>query len=110
MTLTVTDRGGNHSRISQTIVVLGADGQPVPPAPSRQPSLHARLQLLPQGLRTMLRVGLAARVSSNEVADGIATMSISARDADRAHIRHGRGANVVIARGTVSPIRTAPWH
>jgi hypothetical protein len=105
VTLTVTDRGGNHSRISQTIVVLGADGQPVTPPPPASPSLHARLQLLPQGLRTMLRVGLAARVSSNEVADGIATMSISARDATRAHIRHGRAATVVIARGTISPVR-----
>jgi hypothetical protein len=106
VTLTVTDRGGNTSRISQPIVVLGPDGLPVPPAPPAAAVLHARLQLLPQGLRTMLRVGLAARVSSNEVADGIATMSISARDADRARIRHGRGANVVIARGTVSQIRT----
>ncbi len=106
VTLTVTDRGGNTSRISQPIVVLGPDGLPVPPAPPAAAELHARLQLLPQGLRTMLRVGLAARVSSNEVADGIATMSISARDADRARIRHGRGADVVIARGTVSQIRT----
>jgi hypothetical protein len=106
VTLSVTDRGGNHTSISQTIEVLGADGKPVPPPTPSSPGLHARLQLMPQGLRTMLRSGLAARVSSNEVADGIATMSISARDAARAHIRHGRAATAVIARGTVSQIRT----
>ncbi len=106
VTLSVTDRGGNHGSITQTIEVLGADGRPVPPPAPSSPSLHARLQLMPQGLRTMLRFGLAARVSSNEVADGIATLSISARDAARAHLRHGSGATAVIARGTVSQIRT----
>ena len=60
---------------------------------------------MPQGLRAMLRVGVAIRVSSNEPADGIATLSISRSAAKRAQIRLGRGATVVIARGTVSGIR-----
>ena len=44
------------------------------------------------------------QVSSNESAAGIATLSISRNAAKRAHIRMGRGASVVIGRGTISGI------
>jgi PKD domain len=108
--LTVTDRGGNVASLSQTITVLGPNGQPVSPPhtsgprPPTLPALRVRLQFMPQGLRTMLRVGLSVRVSSNQRADGIATLSISRKSAKQAHIRTGRGPTVVIGRGTVSGI------
>ncbi len=44
-------------------------------------------------------------VTTTETADGIATVSISRAAANRAHIKHGRGATVVIARGTVSGLK-----
>ncbi len=112
--LTVTDRGGNVAALSQTVTVLGATGQTgtgstgtTPQAKSR---LHAYLQLLPQGLRAMLRRGLAARVTSNEQANGIVTLSISRGAARRAHIKAGRGSSVVIGRGTVSGIKAGSMN
>lgn len=96
--LTVTDRGGNTASISQTITVIG------PVAPTAKPGLKARLLLMPQGLKTVLHSGVSLLVSSNEPADGIATLSISRSAAERAHIAAGRGPSVVIARGTVSGI------
>jgi hypothetical protein len=65
-------------------------------------ALRASLQLLPQGLRTMLRAGVAVRVSTNQRVDGIATLAISRSAARRAKINPGHGATVVIGRGTVS--------
>lgn len=106
VTLTVTDRGGNVRTLSQTIQVLGSNGQPV-----SQPSTHGtkrlriRLLLLPQGKREVLRKGLMARVSSNQRADGIAYVSISRSLAKRAHIKLGRGQSVVIGTGAVSGIK-----
>jgi hypothetical protein len=44
-------------------------------------------------------------VSSNEPADGIATLSIRRSAAKRAHIRAGRGPSVVIGRGTVAGVK-----
>ena len=43
-------------------------------------------------------------MSSNEAADGFAQVSISRRDAKRAHIKTGRSPSVVIGRGTVARI------
>ncbi len=102
--LTVTDRGGNVASLSQTIDVLGPNGPPVtPPADRRRstklqgpPPAHAPE---PEGSAAR-RPGV--RVSSNEAADGIATLSISRSAAKRAHIESGRAASVVIGRGTVS--------
>jgi hypothetical protein len=108
VTLNVTDRGGYTGRISQTIVVLGADGQPVPSGSSSSsgpPGLHARIQLIPQSLQAVLRDGVAIQLSSNEAAAGVATLSISSRAARRAHIRTGRGPTVTIARGTIAGIK-----
>ncbi len=106
MTLTVVDRGGNTAKFSQTIDVLGPTGKPVtPPSTHGNPGLHARLQLMPQSLRAVLRKGIAVRVRSNQRADGIATIAISRSAAKRAHIRVGRGAAVVIGRGTVSGLK-----
>jgi hypothetical protein len=108
--LTVTDRGGNVASVSQTMTILGSNGQPIPvtPPPSNKniSSLQARLLLLPQSLRTLLRTGLHLRVLSNEPADGFVTLSISRGAAKRAHIKTGRGSTVVVGRGTVSGITT----
>jgi hypothetical protein len=104
--LTVTDRGGNVASLSQTIDVLGPTGKPVsPPTTHANPAWHARLQLIPQGRRAMLRLGVALWVSSNLPGDGLATVSISRSAARHAHISAGRGAAVVIGHGTVSGIK-----
>ncbi|MEA2159115.1 MAG: hypothetical protein QOD66_1495 [Solirubrobacteraceae bacterium] len=107
VTLTVVDRGANIRSLSQMITVLGASGQPVPPlrVPTSTPRFHVRLQLMPQGRRSMLRSGVAVQVTANQRADGIATLSISRSAARQAHIRVGRGATVVVGRGTVSGIK-----
>jgi hypothetical protein len=108
--LTTVDRGGNVSTLSQGITVLDSNGQPVSGNGNGGNGggttvLQVRLQLLPQGLRTMLRSGLAMKVTSNEAANGIVTVAISRSSAKRAHIRVGRGPSVVIGRGTVSKIK-----
>jgi hypothetical protein len=124
--LTVTDRGGNIRSLTQTIIVLGANGLPVPPGSTptgtgpgggtpgtgtpgggqaNSPALQVRLQLLPQGFRSVLRLGVAVRVSSNQAANGITRVSITRAAARRAHIKAGRGPSVVIGVGTVSGIK-----
>ena len=80
-----------RAQLSQTIVVLGPDGKPVSPPVPPAPGLQARLQLMPQGLRAMLRSGLSLRVTSNKPANGIVTLSVPRSAARRAHIRTGRG-------------------
>jgi hypothetical protein len=109
--LTVTDRGGNVASLSQTISVLGATGQPVPtPTPKAPPpapgstALLAHLQLMPQGLKGLLRNGISVRVTSNQAAAGFVTLTIPRSAARRAHIKTGRGATVIVGRGTVSGI------
>jgi PKD domain len=113
--LTVTDRGGNTSSITQTIQVLGANGQPAPPpassgsgsgSGSASPSrLQVRLQLLPQSLKAVLRSGISVRVTSNAPANGIATVSITRGSAKKAHIKVGRSQSVRIGLGTVSSVK-----
>ena len=101
-TLTVTDRGGNQAALSQVIQVLGASGLPGPsPKPGTSGGLQVHLQIMPQGLKAMLRHGVAVRVGSNEAAAGFASVSISRATAKRAHIK-GRGPAIVIGRGTLS--------
>jgi PKD repeat protein len=113
--LTVTDRGGNANTLSQSIQVLGDDGQPVLPAPPNTTpgsgsgsgsgsGLSVHLQLLPQSLKSVLRKGIAARVSSNKAANGIATVWITRAAAKKAHIKVGRSGAVRIGLGTVSSI------
>jgi PKD domain len=102
--LTVVDRGGNTSSLNQQITVGHGSGGSGPPPPGHR-GLRAHIQLIPQGLRSVLRTGVALRVSSNEPADGIATLLVSRKTASRAKIRHGRGATVVIGRGTVRGIK-----
>jgi PKD domain-containing protein len=104
VTLTVTDRGGNTRTLSQTISVLGKSGLPVGGSPGTGGWL-AHIQLIPQGLRKLLRAGVAMRVRSNRRADGFATLMIPRAAARRAHIRTGKKRFVVIGRGTVSGIR-----
>jgi PKD domain len=117
VTLTVTDRGGNVQTSSQPIQVLGANGQPVTPSSSPSTSsssssgsgksaLQVTLQLMPQGLRSMLRSGVAVLVTSNEPAAGLVYVSISRATAKRAHIKAGRGPQVTIGLGTVSGIKS----
>src|SRR5947199_244467 len=93
--LTITDRGGNVANLAQTVEVLGASGQVVSGGGGSggrgsSPGLHARLQLLPQGLRSVLRSGVVVRVNSNQSANGFATVSITRSAARRAHIKAGR--------------------
>jgi plastocyanin len=108
VTLQVTDRGGNVASFSQSISILSSTGQPVTPPTTTTthttPAFTAHIQLLPQGLRSLLRKGLSVSVSSNEAADGIVTVAIPRSAARRAHIKAGRGATVVIGRGTISDI------
>jgi hypothetical protein len=47
---------------------------------------------------------LAVVVSSNEAADGLASISIPRSAAKHAHLKVGRGPSVVIGQGTVSGI------
>ena len=116
VTLTVTDRGGNTASITQTVQVLGSNGQPATgggstPSTSPTPSgsgsknpLNVHLQLMPQSLKTVLAHGIGLRVSSNEAADGVATVWITRAAAKRAHIGVGRAARVRIGIGTVASI------
>jgi hypothetical protein len=99
--LTVTDRGGNAGTITQTITVLGPSGG----SPTPTSGLRANIRLMPQGLKTVLRSGVALKVISNAAADGIATLTIPRSAATRAHLKVGRGPAVVIGRGTVSGIK-----
>ena len=104
--LTVTDRGGNTAGMSRTIAVLGQHGV-IPPSTGTPPAtqgLLARLALLPQGLEGMLRSGVAIRVTSNQPASALATISISRGAARRAHLHVGRAASVVIGRGTIAGV------
>lgn len=112
VTLTVTDRGGNKSTQTQSIVVLGPAGQTPALPPTTQPSsggpspaLQVRVQLTPQSLKSVLGTGITLQVKSNRAADGILTVSISRSEAKRAHIKVGRGFSVVLARGTTAGIR-----
>ena len=115
VTLTVTDRGGNVAHITQTVQVLGSNGQPVPPPVSSgggsgsgsgsSTALQARLQLLPQSLKTVLRNGISVRVTSNKPANGIATVWITRGSAKKAHIHVGHSASVRIGLGTVSSVK-----
>ena len=113
VTLHVTDRGGNTATITQTVPVLGSNGQPVPNTPpsggngngSGSGSLTAHLQLLPQSLKSILRYGIAVRVTSNLPANGIATVWITRKAAKRAHIKVGKAADVRIGIGTVSSVK-----
>jgi hypothetical protein len=102
--LTVTDRGGYIASVSQTINVLGANGQVVAPTGSSG-GFHARAQLMPQSLRSVLRSGMTLRLTSNEKADGFTTLLISRHQAKQAHLKAGHKRVVVIGRGTISRIR-----
>jgi hypothetical protein len=110
VTLTVTDRGGNTASITQTVQVLGSNGQPVPPPSGGSgsgsgPALSAQLQLLPQSLKKALKMGIAARVTANKAANGIATVWITRAEALRAHIKVGKKVRTVrIGIGTLSSI------
>lgn len=109
VTLTVTDRGGNIRTLSQTIEVLGPNGKPVGGGGGGSggsgPRLHVQLQMMPQSLSQVVHKGLEARVTSNQAADGLATLMIGRDAAKRAHIATGHSAMVVIGRGTVSGIK-----
>ncbi|MBV8217884.1 MAG: PKD domain-containing protein, partial [Solirubrobacterales bacterium] len=120
VTLTVTDRGGNTATIVQAVQVLGATGQPVPPPTSSTGGggggsgsgsgsgsgngLTVHIQMLPQSLQAVLRNGIAVRVTANEPANGIATVTITRGSAKRAGIKIGHSPAVRIGLGTVSTI------
>ncbi len=109
--MTVTDRGGNTATISQQVEVLQANGQP-PSTGGNQggggsTKFRVGLQLLPQSLGSVLRSGLAVRVTSNRAASGFATLSIFRKAAHQAHLASAGNPNsmVVIGRGTVSAVK-----
>ena len=121
VTLKVIDRGGNVAISTQQVVVLGPSGQIVPPSvapPTAQPgksstthpALSVRVALAPQGLKGILRSGVALNVTANQSANGILTLSIPRSAAKRAHISAGRSSSVVIGRGTVSGIHSGSNH
>ena len=60
--------------------------------------------MLPQSLKSVLKNGIAVRVTSNKAANGIATVWITRTSAKKAHIKAGQGAAVRIGLGTVSSI------
>lgn len=113
VTLTVTDRGGNQASATQRVQVLGGSGLPGPagggstttPGGASNGSLSVRLQLLPQGLKSVLNHGITLQVKSTEAANGFATISISRAMARRAKIRTGHKKFVVIGTGTVSQVK-----
>jgi hypothetical protein len=82
---------------AQAVVVdMGSTG------PNRaSQGLSVKLQLLPESLKTLLRRGVSLKVTANEAADGIASISIARAAAKRAHIAAGRGPSVTIGLGTV---------
>jgi PKD domain len=114
VTLTVTDRGGNQESLSQTIVVLGANGQPVPAGTNGGQEggagngaagpLQVRIQLMPQSLSQVLGSGIEVRVTANERADGFAYVSVPRALAKRMHLKAGRRLEVLIGAGTVSNV------
>ena len=112
--LTVTDRGGNTATLTQTVQVLGSNGQAPPPTSTGSGSgsggssnaLNVRLVLLPQSLKTVLHSGISVRVTSNAPANGIATVTISRAAAKRAHIATGKSRTVRIGLGTVSSVKS----
>jgi hypothetical protein len=98
--LTVEDRGGNSRTFTQVVDVLG------PQRPSSGTSAsQARIALMPQGLQSALRHGIALRLRTDHAVDGLATVMIPRDAARRAHIRAGRGSTVIVGRGTLSGIR-----
>jgi hypothetical protein len=104
--LTVTDRGANVATVTQSITVLGGGGGSGPPAPPKTKSaMNVRLQLVPQGLHSLLRDGVSLRVTSNEAADGVSTLTITRSAAKRAHLHTGRSSMVTVGRGTVSGVK-----
>jgi hypothetical protein len=107
VTLTVTDRGGNTATVSHPVAVAGPGSTPAPTSPTKPsaPKLQARMQLMPQGLLSMLHAGVVIRVTSNMPANGVVTVSIPRADARRAHIKVHGGASVVIGRGTVAGVK-----
>jgi PKD domain len=115
VTLTVTDRGGNVQTLTEPITVLGSNGFPVPPSnppTSNKPTntasngvLQVRMQLLPQGLRGVIRSGIKVQVVSNGPANGIAIVYITRAMAKRVGIKVGHGKTVTIGEGTVSQIK-----
>ncbi len=102
--LTLTDRGGNVAAATQQVTVTGSGGNS-PPPPNTKTKLKARVALIPQSYKSMLRSGIALQVTSNEPADGFSTILISRSAAKHAHLRTGRSASVVVGRGTVSGIK-----
>lgn len=102
VTLSVTDRGGYVSTATQTVQVLGANGQPVTTTGSGGAGgFSVRLQLQPQSLKNILSSGIKVRLNSNQAADGIAKILIPRRSAKAAHLAAGRAATVQIGLGTV---------
>ena len=128
VTLTATDRGGHRLSVTHQVNVLPlpvgtgtgtgtgtstgtgtgtgpGTGTGTATGPAGPPSLlHGRVQLLPQSLRSLLKYGVAVRVTSNLRADGFVNLSIPRSLARQAHLRTAKSSSVMIGRGTVRGI------
>lgn len=93
--------------IVQPTATLASAADPASQAANApNPVLQVRIRLMPQGLPAVLRTGIALRVSANESANGIASVSISRLAARRAHMKLGRARSVVIGEGTISQVKS----
>jgi hypothetical protein len=68
-------------------------------------ALSVQVLLVPQSMSGMLRQGVTAQVTSNEPANGIASITISRSAGKQAGLAPGRGNAVVIGQGTVSQVK-----
>src|SRR5205807_3340051 len=104
--LTVVDRAGHTMAVSHqvTVLPLPTTGGGTVVGSGAPAVLHARVQLLPQALRSVLKSGVAVRVSSNLAADGFTSLSIPSKYARQAKLRGIHGSTMTIGRGTLSGV------
>jgi hypothetical protein len=108
--LTVTDRGANVQTLTQTIKVDGpppAGGSGSGGGGGATPALGVQAQLLPQSLRSALSRGIGLTLSAQEDADGLASVSLPAAVARRAHLGKVHGATMTLAQGPLSGVTGA---
>jgi hypothetical protein len=91
------DRRRSPRRVlARASIVGGPSGSIASTGPNEvSAGLSVKLQLLPESLKELLRHGVSLKVTVNEVADGIASISIGRGQAKRARVA------VTIGRGTV---------
>jgi PKD repeat protein len=119
VTLTVTDRGGNTTSLTQPITI-GTPASASGGGPGGTTGagnglgistvFSVGINLIAANLHSVLHDGIPAMVTSNRPADGFATISIPSSVAKRAHIHAGKAASVIIGRAIVSHIVPGTNH